>query len=254
MSQLGPTAATAQLRADAARITELIGTGQLDATVPDCPGWQLRDLIAHLGTIHRWAAECVRTAQEPTTPWADMHRDLLDDELQDWFARGAAELVDALEAHSPDDPTWTPFPIDAPTVSIWIRRQTHETSLHRRDAEAALQQVGLGVIRPIDAELAADGVDEYLGVIVPRLVQRDGRRLPSGSAHLHCTDTPGEWTVEVLDGDYVIDRSHRKGDAAVRAPAEAMLLQLWGRTVPDGAIEVFGDAEVAAAWLGIGGN
>ena len=242
-------AGTGQLRADSARITELIGSGPLDAAVPDCPGWALRDLVVHLGMVHRWATECVRTAAEPATRWQDLDPDLSDAELGSWFAQGAAALVAALDELAPGAPTWTPFPIEDPTVSVWIRRQTHETSLHRRDAEAAL-----GRVRPIEAEIAADGVDEYLGVIVPRLVQRDSVTLPAGSAHLHCTDTEGEWTVEVVDGELVVDRSHRKGDAAVRGTAEQLLLRLWGRALPDDALEVHGDADVAAAWLGLGGN
>ena len=247
----GPAVAgTGQLRTDSARITELIGSGPPDAAVPDCPGWALRDLVVHLGTVHRWATECVRAAAEPTTRWQDVHHDLADVDLASWFAEGARALADTLDASAPGAPTWTPFPIQAPTVSVWTRRQTHETSLHRRDAEAAL-----GVIRPIEAALAADGVDEYFGVIVPRLVQRDGLVLPSaGSAHLHCTDTEGEWTLEVVDGEYVLDREHRKGDAAVRGTAEQLLLRVWGRDVHGDALEVLGDADVAAAWLGLGGN
>ncbi len=241
---------TSQLRADSARVAELLAAGPPDAAVPDCPGWVLRDLALHLGLVHRWAAECVRTAADPSTRWQDLHPDVADDELATWFAEGADALVTALDERAADAPTWTPFPIEAPTVSVWTRRQTHETSLHRRDAEAAL-----GSVHPIAPALAADGVDEYFGVIVPRLVQRDGLTLPSsGSAHLHCTDTEGEWTVEVVDGDYVVDREHRKGDAAVRGTAEQLLLRLWGRSLPDDALEVHGDAEVAAAWLGLGGN
>ncbi|MDQ2678868.1 MAG: maleylpyruvate isomerase family mycothiol-dependent enzyme [Actinomycetota bacterium] len=248
MSHRNVAADTAQLRSDAARIAELAGSGPLDAAVPDCPGWALRDLVVHLGSVHRWATECARGGREPSGRWQDLHHDVADDELTSWFAEGADALATTLDELAPDAPTWTPFPIESPTVAVWIRRQTHETSLHRRDAEGAL-----GVIGPIDAALAADGVDEYLGVIVPRIVQRDGRGLPVGSAHFHCTDTDGEWTVEVVDGDYVLDRSHRKGDAAVRGTAEALLLGLWGR---DGGtpLEVLGDAGVAEAWMAIGGN
>ena len=243
-------AGTGQLRADSARITELIGSGPLDAAVPDCPGWVLRDLVVHLGMVHRWATECVRTAAEPATRWQDLDPELSDAELASWFAEGAEALAATLDEQADDAPTWTPFPIEAPTVSVWARRQTHETSLHRRDAEAAL-----GVVGPIGAALAADGVDEYFDVIVPRLVQRDGLVLPpAGSAHLHCTDTEGEWTLEVVDGDFVLDRTHRKGDAAVRGTAEQLLLRVWGRSLPDQALDVFGDADVAAAWLGLGGN
>ncbi len=243
---------TEQLRNDSARITELIVT-DLSAPVPSCPGWTLRDLVEHLGGVHRWARDCVETAAPPvraraTDPPADPAPEE-PDALARWFGDGAIGLANSLDAAGPEAPTWTPFPIADPTVAVWIRRQTHETALHRWDAESAV-----AAPRAMDPALAADGIDEYLGVIVPRLVQRDGLQLPSGSAHLHCTDTPGEWTVEVVDGEYVLDRSHRKGDAAVRGTAEHLLLQLWGRDVPEGSVELLGDAGVGAAWTGLGGN
>ncbi len=28
----------------------------LDALVPTCPGWRVRDLLRHIGFVHRWAA------------------------------------------------------------------------------------------------------------------------------------------------------------------------------------------------------
>ncbi|MCZ9346869.1 maleylpyruvate isomerase N-terminal domain-containing protein, partial [Streptomyces sp. TRM76130] len=30
-----------------------------DAEVPHCPGWRVRDLVAHTGAVHRWAASFV---------------------------------------------------------------------------------------------------------------------------------------------------------------------------------------------------
>lgn len=241
---------TGHLRNDAARITELVAS-DLDVAVPSCPGWSLRDLVTHLGGVHRWATAAVKGAARPdTNPAAEAGAAPEEpDALARWFGDGAIALAHALDVAGADTPTWTPFPIEDPTVAVWIRRQTHETSLHRWDAELAV-----AVPRAIDAELASDGIDEYLTVIVPRLVQRDGVVLPSGSVHLHCTDVPGEWTVEVLDGRYSVDRTHRKGDAAVRGTAEDLLLALWGRPVPDGAPEVLGDVEVGAAWMGIGGS
>jgi uncharacterized protein (TIGR03083 family) len=142
-----------------------------------------------------------------------------------------------------------PFPVEHRTVSVWTRRQTHETSLHRWDAEAAA-----GAPRQIDAALASDGIDEYFGVVLPRLVDRDGLELPTSSLHVHCTDTEGEWTVEAVDGALRVDRAHRKGDAALRGTAEHLLLRLWGRGVPEGAVEVVGDAAAAASWLELGGT
>lgn len=243
---------TRRLRDDSARITELVMT-DLAAPVRSCPGWDLRALVEHLGGVHRWVREAVMTGAPPARARAT---DPLDepapeapDALARWFGDGAIALANALDSVDRDAPTWTPFPIEDPTVAVWIRRQTHETSLHRWDAELAV-----AVPRELDPDLASDGIDEYLTLILPRLVQRDGRELPPGSVHLHCTDVPGEWTVEVLDGRFVVDRAHRKGDAAVRGTAGDLLLTLWGRPVPDGSVQLLGDAEVGRAWVAIGGT
>ena len=68
----------------------------------------------------------------------------------------------------------------------------HETAVHRFDAERAA-----GRDYRVEAELASDGVDEYLDFVLPRTVAK-GLRL-GGSVHLHCTDVPGEWIIEPGD-------------------------------------------------------
>ena len=62
-----------------------------------------------------------------------------------------------------------------------------------------------------------------------RHVGRESVTLPAGSLHLHCTDTHGEWLVTIDDDGYHLVRAHAKGDAALRGPAEALLLRLWNR-------------------------
>lgn len=243
---------TRHLRDEAARVTELV-MADLAATVPSCPGWTLRDLVEHLGGVHRWAREAVATGAAPerarSTDPLDEPPPEAPDALARWFGDGAIALANALDAAGPDAPTWTPFPIDAPTVAVWIRRQGQETMLHRWDAELAVT-----VPRVLDPMLASDGIDEYLSVVLPRLVQRDGRELPAGRVHLHCTDVAGEWTVEVSGDRLVVDRAHAKGDAAVRGSAEHLLLALWGRPVPEGSVEVLGDESVGRAWTTLGGT
>lgn len=240
---------TEHIRNDSARVTELV-VSDLGAAVPSCPGWSLRDLVEHLGGVHRWATVAVTTGDKPPGTPAAAAAEAPDavDALARWFGDGAIALANALDSADPAAPTWMPFEVEAPTVSAWLRRQTHETALHRWDAEAAV-----AVPWALDPVVSADGVDEYLSVIVPTLVRRRGLELPGGSAHLHCTDVAGEWTVEVVDGVYVIDRTHRKGDAAIRGTAEDLLLALWGRRSAE-SLDVFGDDAVASAWLGIGGN
>ena len=79
--------------------------------------------------------------------------------------------------------------------------------------------------------------------------------VPSGSFHVHCTDVPGEWLVTTDDdGALVVRREHAKGDAALRGPAEAILLRLWDRPgARAGELDVVGDAAVADAWLALPG-
>jgi uncharacterized protein (TIGR03083 family) len=232
------------LRLDTARIGEILSTTALDTPVPSCPGWDLARLAGHLGGVERWAAEAVSTGAAPSSR---PHRPERDDELIEWVGDSAGLLLAALEAADPDAPAWHPFPGEQ-VNRVWFRRQAHEHAVHRWDAEQAA-----GSTSPLDPELSSDGIDEYLEVGLERLRFRDGIVFPSGSLHLHCTDVAGEWLVRVdADGGLQLRRAHEKGDAAIRGPAEAILLALWGRDSSAG-IDVIGDASVAEAWLGLPG-
>ena len=86
-----------------------------------------------------------------------------------------------------------------------------------------------------------------------RLVKRDKVTLPAGSLHVHCTDTHGEWLV-AADPEYTMIRAHQKGDAALRGPAEAILLRLWGReSAMADQLSPVGDEQVLADWLALTG-
>ena len=101
---------------------------------------------------------------------------------------------------------------------------------------------------------ASDGIDEYFELVLPRLGVREHVEVPTGSFHVHCTDVAGEWLVE-RDGDALrVTREHAKGDAALRGPAEAILLRLWNRDSPRAEeLNEVGDPAVAAAWLSLPG-
>jgi uncharacterized protein (TIGR03083 family) len=232
------------LRLDTARIGRILSSAPLDAPVPSCPGWDLATLAGHLGSVERWAAEAVSTGAAPASRPArpDTHAELVD-----WVAESAVMLLDALGAADPAAPTWHPFPGEQ-VNRIWFRRQAHEHAVHRWDVEQAA-----GHPSPLDPVLSSDGIDEYLDLGLGRLRRRDDIGFPAGSLHLHCTDVDGEWLVWAdADGELQLRREHAKGDAAVRGPAEAILLALWGRSGADG-VEVIGDASVADAWLALPG-
>ena len=38
-----------------------------DGTVPTCPEWTVRDLVRHMGGVHRWATGFVRGRTEPAS-------------------------------------------------------------------------------------------------------------------------------------------------------------------------------------------
>ncbi len=233
------------LLADAERFAAAVRRGPLDATVAACPGWDLRALTVHMGLIHRWARHCAANAARPESTDQFEPADELDgDALAAWLLGGAAELTDVLGTIDLDGPTWHPFTV--PRVGrVWPRRQAHESSIHRWDAELA---AGLEPAT-IDPELASDGIDEYFEITVPRLVKRDRIGLPTGTLHVHCTDTHGEWLL-TTDPEYTMVRAHQKGDAALRGPAEAILLRLWNRESPRfHELSPVGDELVLDAWM-----
>jgi uncharacterized protein (TIGR03083 family) len=162
--------------------------------------------------------------------------------LAAWVADGTAALLDQLAATTPETETWTWYPEDQ-TVGFWARRMAHETLVHRWDAER-----GAGVpTEAMDPALAADSIDEMLDVFVGLarvLFEAPGR---GESAHLHCTDTAGEWLITFpATAERVLTREHAKGDVAFRGTAEALILFLWGRD--GGPVETIGDQAVADRW------
>lgn len=100
----------------------------------------------------------------------------------------------------------------------------------------------------IPADVAVDGIDEFLSDLLPNPL--DGAAPIDGSVHIHTTDEDvhGEWLiVEGADG-LVVTREHAKGSCALRGPAGDVLLVLW-RRLPLDRIDVVGDAEVAARFV-----
>ena len=234
------------LLADTSRLAEVLNIADRDTPVETCPGWSLPRLAIHLGVIHRWANACARDGAAPAD--VDAFEPEASTDLGDWLIAGATTLASTLRSLEVGAPTWHPFGV-AKVAEVWPRRQAHETALHRWDAEHAAGLAGV-----LDAELASDGIDEYFEVFLERAVARHHSEPPSGSLHLHCTDVPGEWLVSFGESGLELVRAHQKGDAALRGPAAAILLALWGRTSHrDAELAPVGDEAVLDAWMAIGG-
>ena len=126
------------LRREGALLAAAAERQALDAPVPTCPDWSVRDLVRHVAGVHRWATAIVTRARtEPFDPFAELEGHWpADDALVDWFRAGHLALVTALE-QAPDELQCFAF-LPAPSPrAFWARRQAHETGIHRADVEGA---------------------------------------------------------------------------------------------------------------------
>jgi uncharacterized protein (TIGR03083 family) len=227
----------AAVRSDGAALARAAATAGLDAPVPSCPLWSVTDLLGHVGRIHHWVTQLVvERVTERGPHWSEAVAPD-EPELLAWFTDGVTQLADALAAAGPDAPVWSWTP-DA-TSGFWARRQAHETSIHRYDA-----QLAAGAPQPLAGALAADGIDELFAV-TPHRPTASQMRGAGETVHVHCTDRDGEWLVRLGSDGMDVTREHAKGDVAVRGAASELFLSLYGRTDTD-ALEVFGDAALLA--------
>lgn len=233
----------AAIRDNASALVDAAERAGLDAQVPSCPDWVVADLLEHIGTVHRWATVCCdRSPSDPFMRSKDAGIEVPVDhgERPAWVREGSGLLADRLAARSPDDPCWTWAPPQ--TIGFWRRRQAHETAMHRVDA-----QLAAGAAEPIDAALAADGIDEQMSLLpnqpwAPEPITGAGETI-----HMHCTDVDGEWLVRLAPSGLEVERVHAKGDVAARGTASDLLAWQLGRGPLD-RLEVFGDEALLARW------
>lgn len=217
-----------------------VARADLGAVVPSCPEWTTADLLRHVAGV--WEAFRVIVESASTDPpdfGALVGAPEASDELPAFVAERLDVLVATMAAADPDRPLWSWMGVK-PTA-VFLRRAHLETLVHRIDAELAAQDR-----TPVDPSVGLDGVDELLTEF---LVERT-EDLPTGSLHLHQTDGDGEFLLDVADGAVVVSREHAKGDAALRAGGEDLLLAMWGRRSLDG-LELFGDRAVAEQWIAL---
>ncbi len=245
----------AEIVAQADQLRKHVTAADLTAPVPTCPGWTLGNLLRHVGGAHRWAERVVRTRSAGPVPH-DQVDDVAGDDtgdaaaLGDWVAEGAALLAATLRAAGPEAPVWTPAPGGTPV--FWARRMLFETVLHRADAVAAV-----GGTYVLDPGTAQAGVDEWMEFTVLPQVYESPEHLrallgPGRTVHFHATDVgpgAGEWLVDLTGDAITTRRAHEKAAVAVRGPAAALLLLLYGReVVPAAGAEVIGDRALLERW------
>ncbi|MER5845625.1 maleylpyruvate isomerase family mycothiol-dependent enzyme [Streptomyces sp. NPDC002012] len=237
-------------RTDALRAA--IKDADLNATVPTCPDWTLRDLAVHVGRAHRWAGEIVRTRATEAVPHERVPDSTPEGDdpavLDAWLAEGAAKTVESLRAAGPDQKVWS-WGWERST-GFWARRMAHETIVHQADA-ALTAKTGYEVA----PELAADTIEEWLEIVA--FMQAAGHKEAvelagaGRSIHLHATDVPGaEWLIELGEDGFSWRRGHEKADVALRGPLTDVML-VFNRRLPADSdrVEVLGDAKLLDSWL-----
>ncbi|MFF8775000.1 maleylpyruvate isomerase family mycothiol-dependent enzyme [Kitasatospora sp. NPDC015120] len=218
-----------------------------DAPVPTCPQWRLRDLVLHIGQVHRWVTATVRD-RLPVRMDAERRQAARGPEPDDaglvaWFRTGHATLVDTLTAAPADLACWTFMPAPSP-LAFWARRQAHETAVHRIDADAAAGAEG----PPTDPRLALDGIDELLGgfLTASRSTVRSER---PRTLQVSPDDGPGRWLLTIGPEPLTVERTERPADLTLTGPARDLYLLLWNRLpAGTGRVAADGDGSLLDLW------
>ena len=170
--------------------------------------WDVRTVITHTGAVHRWAADIVARAlptDETGGSIAFWPPESDDQQLAAWFGDGAAALVATLRGAPASLACFTFIPDVAPRT-FWIRRQAHETAIHRADVQAAMG----GPVTSVDASFAQDGLAEIVGAFAIE---------------------PG-FATSRRDGCCSTRRMARRGTSRSATPATSSCPAIWPATTP----------------------
>jgi uncharacterized protein (TIGR03083 family) len=205
--------------------------------VTSCPGWSVTDLVAHVGSYHRWAADLIRDASpQPRAPYS-LSPDP-DVPLAEWYLASLELLLKAIDTTDPDTPMWT-VTIDQ-KASAWCRRQAHDLTVHRWDAQSAY-----GAADPIHVERAADFIDELFEAALPYILPFLGRPVPRASLALRSADGTYSRRIDGATGRSRLSQDLAPADATLTGTPSDLLLALWRRT---NATTLDGDPTALTAW------
>lgn len=231
---------------DGRRLADVAAAGDLDAPIPSCPGWAVRDCVVHTGEVYRDKVACIRLNRQPGDGDVEQAPPPGTEPVA-WFTEGLDALLAELRSHDPTDPAYS-WSADQ-TVGFWYRRMAQETAVHRLDVED-----GRGTPTPIDDELAVDGIDEVLDVFLGD----DWSNIPpewwgdidphAGTGSTVAVRAGGQVWRSTLGPDAItLARGAGPADASVTGDPEAVLLWLWGRR-PDDTVTLDGDRSVLRAF------
>jgi len=228
-TQLAPAAHLEGFRSAMVAFVRYADRAGLQASVPTTPDWTVRQLIAHQGMVHRWAAAILKGGKGDPDAYEREGRSAIDP--VEWLRDGAIELATAITT-APDDLDVLVFLNDAPPAKrFWTRRQCHETTMHAVDAlSAALGRYPKAADTWITDEIALDGIDELLNGFLTRGKSSLRSEKPLRLA-IKPKDVRRSWLVHVSGEPPVVERdSQERADLVLEATAESLYLALWNRT------------------------
>ncbi|MBC2878542.1 MULTISPECIES: maleylpyruvate isomerase family mycothiol-dependent enzyme [Streptomyces] len=245
----------AEITGQAGRLLSHVDGVPLTAPVASCPGWTVAHLLRHVTGALTWAGTIVASRATEPVP-----HDIVDDveprpgddpvTLAAELARAAERLAEALGEAGPDTAVWSPGPVV--TTGFWARRMAHETAVHRADAALAA-----GVRYTLDDAVALDALDEWTAFAA--LPEAYGPRPgapdllgPARTLRFEATGTAadplGEWLIDLTGDAPVRRRAAEPAAVTVRGTPGDLLLAVYRRPVPEGTVEVLGDAALFDLW------
>jgi uncharacterized protein (TIGR03083 family) len=208
----------------------------LSAAVPSCPGWDVRDAVRHTAEVYEHKIACVELGGAKPDPWPPEWSPTSDSLA--WFDDAHHRVIEMLRTTDPAAPSWTWLPDDQ-TAGFWLRRMAQETAIHRVDVELAF-----GAVTPVDRELAVDGIDELLYLMVAGDWTGDEQPDLVGTAAVATPERT--WTIRMVEDRVDVDEGDgADASATVMAEPAPLLLWLYGRA-PDDVVTVSGDPAQAS--------
>ena len=230
-----------ELIADRSALLRSSVAGALDVPVPGCPKWTGRDLVAHLGEVHRFWGAVVSAGSPEQPPDDDVPERTPQGDLLDWSERSTETLLAALRDAGPDRAVWTWWGEPARSGAV-ARHQVQEAAVHAWDAEDTIGRSG-----PLPAAVALDGIEEFLTVNLP---VSGGWPHPAATVGIVADEAPAEGCRVVLTSERRrLERGDTGGDAVVRGSASDIVLTLYGRRGLED-LSVDGDRQLAQRFFG----
>jgi uncharacterized protein (TIGR03083 family) len=236
---------------DARALADLAeGHGELE--VPECPGWSVDDLLAHIGGfVAGWYP--YNLTHDPDHP--DIMASVTSGppmpegnaERVEYLRTAEQRFLEVAAAADLDAVVWA-FAGTAP-ARYWIHRAASEVGVHRVDMELAR-----GRSYRVPADRATMSCHETICGFWPEVgfladqIGTEDFELPSGSCSITATDTGVTWLAQ-RSGDRIVGgvAETAEADVTVAGDAHDLVMWLWGRPSAT-PVAVAGDGAIAGSW------